>query len=58
MAILLVLGVMDLWAMAVVTAAVTVERVAPAGRRAARATGVVVIGAGSLLLARALGFGA
>src|SRR5437773_3341052 len=53
MAILLVIGVMDLRAMAVVAAAITVERLAPAGERVARATGAVVIGAGLFLIARA-----
>ena len=57
MAILLVIGVMDLRAMAVVTAAITVERLAPAGERVARATGAVVVGAGLLLIARATGLG-
>src|SRR5438093_895124 len=57
MAILLVLGVMDLRAMAVVTAAITVERLAPSGRRAARAIGAVAVGAGLLLIARAAGLG-
>jgi predicted metal-binding membrane protein len=52
MAILLVVGVMDLRAMAVVTAAITAERLAPAGDRVARAIGVVVIGAGLLLITR------
>jgi predicted metal-binding membrane protein len=56
-AILLVIGVMDLRAMAVVTAAITVERLAPAGERVARAIGVVVIGAGLALIARAAGLG-
>src|SRR5512132_2395261 len=42
--ILLVLGVMDFRVMAVVAAAITVERLAPAGERVARATGVVVGG--------------
>jgi predicted metal-binding membrane protein len=55
MAILLVVGVMDLRAMAVVGAAITIERVAPAGERAARAIGVVVVGAGVFLIARAAG---
>jgi predicted metal-binding membrane protein len=55
-AILLVIGVMDLRAMAVVTAAITVERLAPAGERVARAIGAVVVGAGLLLIARAAGF--
>jgi predicted metal-binding membrane protein len=54
MAILLVIGVMDLRAMAVVAAAITVERVTRAGERVARATGAVALGAGLLLLARAL----
>ena len=57
MAILLVIGVMDLRAMAVVTAAITVERLAPAGERVARAIGAVVIVAGLLLIARAAGLG-
>jgi predicted metal-binding membrane protein len=56
-AILLVIGVMDLYAMAVVTAAITVERLAPAGERVARAIGVVIVGAGLLLIAQAAGLG-
>jgi predicted metal-binding membrane protein len=55
-AILLVIGVMDLQAMAVVTAAITVERLAPSGERVARATGAVGVGAGLFLIARAAGF--
>jgi predicted metal-binding membrane protein len=42
MAILLGIGVMDLRAMAAVAVAITVERLAPAGERVARAIGVVV----------------
>ena len=57
MAILLVTGVMDLRAMAVVAAAIIVERLAPAGERVARATGAVVVGAGLFLIARAAGLG-
>src|SRR2546426_5286703 len=53
MAILLVIGVMDLLAMAVVAAAITVERLAPAGERVARATGAGLVGAGVVLSARA-----
>jgi predicted metal-binding membrane protein len=53
MVILLVLGIMDLGAMAVVTAAITAERLAPAGERVARAVGAVTLGAGLLLIARA-----
>ena len=57
MAILLVIGVMDLLTMAVVGAAITVERLVPAGERVARAIGVVVVGAGVVLIARAAGLG-
>ena len=56
-AILLVIGVMDLRAMAVVAAAITVERLAPAGERVARAIGAVAVGSGLLLIARAAGLG-
>ena len=52
-AILLVIGVMDLRAMAVVTGAITVERLAPAGERIARVIGAIVVGAGLLMIARA-----
>ena len=45
-AVLLVLGVMDLRVMAAVTAAITLERVAPRGERLARAIGLVAMGAG------------
>jgi predicted metal-binding membrane protein len=55
MAILLVIGVMDLRVMVAVAAAITVERLAPAGERVARATGAVVVAAGLLLVARAAG---
>jgi predicted metal-binding membrane protein len=48
---------MDLRAMAAVTAAVTVERLAPAGERVARAIGAVVVGSGLLLIAQAAGLG-
>lgn len=50
-AVLLVIGVMDLHAMAAVTAAITLERLAPAGERVARASGAVAIGAGLFLIA-------
>jgi predicted metal-binding membrane protein len=53
MTILLVVGVMDLRVMALVTAAITAERVAPNGERTARAVGIVVVGIGLLLIARA-----
>jgi predicted metal-binding membrane protein len=55
--ILLGLGVMDVRAMAVVAAAITVERLAPAGERVARAIGAVIVGVGLLLIARAIGLG-
>jgi predicted metal-binding membrane protein len=57
MAILLMLGAMDLRAMAVVAIAITVERLLPIGDRVARATGAVIVGAGVFLLARAVGLG-
>jgi predicted metal-binding membrane protein len=57
MAILLVMGVMDLRAMVVVAAAITVERLAPAGERVARALGVVIGAAGLFLIARAAAAG-
>lgn len=53
MAILLVIDVMDLRLMAVVTAAITAERLVPAGERVARAIGTVVVGAGLVLVGRA-----
>ena len=55
MAILLVVGVMDVGAMAVVAAAITVERVAPAGERVARVFGAGAIAAGLVLVVRAAG---
>ena len=57
MTILLVLGVMDLRAMALVAVAIAVERLVPAGERAARAIGVIVVGAGLFLVGRAAGLG-
>jgi predicted metal-binding membrane protein len=56
-AILLVIGVMDLRAMAAVTAAITAERLAPAGELVARASGAVAVGAGLFLIVRAAGLG-
>ena len=52
-AILLVIGIMDLRVMALVTAAITAERLAPNGERVARGVGIVVVGVGLLLIARA-----
>ena len=57
MAILLVIGAMDMSAMAVVTAAITAERFAPTSERVARAIGAFVVGAGLFLIARAAGLG-
>jgi predicted metal-binding membrane protein len=57
MAIFLVIGIMDLRAMAVVAAAITLERLAPASERVARAIGAVVVGVGLFLIARAAGLG-
>jgi len=55
--VLIVIGVMDLRVMVVVMAAITIERLAPAGERVARGIGVVVVGAGLFLIARAIGLG-
>jgi predicted metal-binding membrane protein len=55
MAILLVMGVMNLGAMAVVAALINVERLAPATKRVRRAIGALVIGSGLMLIARAAG---
>jgi len=49
-AILLVTGIMDLRAMILVTAAITAERLSPAGERLARAIGIVLVMAGILLI--------
>ena len=57
MAILLVIGVMDLRAMAAMTAFITAERLAPGGEGVARAIGAVIVGAGVLLILRAAGGG-
>ncbi len=57
MAILLLIGLMDLRAMTVVAAAITIERLAPAGERVARAIGAAVVAAGLFLVAQAAGLG-
>jgi predicted metal-binding membrane protein len=49
-AILLAVGVMDLRAMAVVTAGITLERLSPSGVRVAQAIGVITVGLGLSLL--------
>ena len=55
MTILLVLGVMDLRTMAVVTVAITAERLAPGGERVARAIGAVAVAGGFFMIVRAVG---
>jgi predicted metal-binding membrane protein len=52
-AILLVIGVMDLRAMAFVAAGITAERLAPSGERVSHAIGTLVLVAGLFLVARA-----
>jgi predicted metal-binding membrane protein len=52
-AVLLVIGVMELRAMAAVTLANTLERLAPAGERVAQGIGAVTVAAGLFLIARA-----
>ena len=56
-AILLVSGLMDLRVMAVVTAAITLERLAPSGQATARAIGAVACAAGLALIAHAASLG-
>ncbi|MCW5623523.1 MAG: DUF2182 domain-containing protein [Burkholderiales bacterium] len=56
-AVLLVIGVMDVYAMAGVTAVITAERLAPAGVPVARVTGGVAVAGGLLLVAQAAGLG-
>ena len=56
-AVLLVVGVMNLRAMAIVTAAITFERLAPAGASVARAIGLLFVGAGAILIVQAAGLG-
>lgn len=53
-AVLFGLGAMNLRAMAVVAMAISVERLAPAAERCARAIGTVAIGVGLFLLVRAV----
>jgi len=53
----LLVGAMDLRVMAAVTTAITVERLAPSDTRVVRAIGDVVVVAGLVLLARAVGLG-
>ena len=55
-AALLVTGIMDVPAMVAVTAGITLERLASAGERVARLIGIVMVGFGLVLIARAAGF--
>jgi predicted metal-binding membrane protein len=57
MAILLVMGMMDLRVMAAVTGAMTAESLAPAGERVARAIGLIAMGVGLVVIARGTGVG-
>ena len=50
---LLAVGVMELRAMALVTAAITAERLLPAGQRVARLIGAAAIATGASLIASA-----
>jgi predicted metal-binding membrane protein len=54
-AVLLVVGVMDLRAMAVVAIATTAERLVPSGDRVAHAIGIMALAAGTFAVARATG---
>ena len=53
--VLLVIGLMNLGAMAAVTAAINAERLMPGGQRVTRAIGYMVLGEGLFLIARAAG---
>ena len=57
MAILLVIGVMDAHAMAVVTVAITLERLVPSSAQVARAIGALLVAAGLVLVARIAALG-
>ena len=57
MSIVLVLGVMNLGAMAAVAAVITIERLAPAGERIEHGIGAIVVGTGMFLIALAAGLG-
>jgi predicted metal-binding membrane protein len=54
-AILLVIGVMEARAMAVLTVAITAERLVPSGRRVVWGVGALAIAAGTYLTGRAAG---
>ncbi len=52
--ILLVTGVMSLAGMAVIAAAINIERLSPQPQRVARAIGALAIAAGAVIITRAL----
>lgn len=54
-AVLLVAGIMDVPVMLAMTAAITLERLAPGGERIARIIGIAVIASGLFLTGRAVG---
>jgi predicted metal-binding membrane protein len=54
--VLLVVGVMDPVAMALVAIAIAAERLAPAGEHVAKLIGIVLVGIGLYMLIHALGF--
>jgi len=54
MVVLLVTGVMNLVAMAMLAAAITIERLVPKPERAARGAGIAMIAAGAYLMERAM----
>ena len=56
-AALLVVGMMDLRAMAGITTAISAERLMPGGARVARGTGAIALVVGLLVIARAVGVG-
>jgi predicted metal-binding membrane protein len=55
MTVLLVVGVMDMRAMAILTVAMTIERLAPAGHRIAQAIGTILMCTGLFLIAHVAG---
>jgi predicted metal-binding membrane protein len=55
MSILLVIGMMNLFGMAIVTLAITFERLAPASKWVTSTIGAIGIGAGFFLIAQAVG---
>jgi predicted metal-binding membrane protein len=54
MAVLLVVGVMDLPLMALLTVAMTIERLAPTAKYVARVIGAIAVAAGLILVAETI----